>query len=217
MNTRIKIYGILLMFAYIGFFINVVYHDGKEIASSFMEGFNSHNDEEKGITTVYLSLKPVNGAQTVQNLIDGKDIQLTASEYSTKVRIPTSSIQTHLFIIQIIVIILASLLAIGVMGFPFLFFNIIYDISKNRIISDNSNIKIRILACILIGYSILEMLANFMNYRIALSTVSIPGYTVSLPNNDTSLIFLIVGIITLILAETIKTSLVIKEEQDLTI
>lgn len=217
MNTRIKIYCVLLAICYIGIFVNTFYNDFDEIKDSFMQGVNSH---ENRTTTLSLWLEPHNNNDlnlVLHNKISGGALVGKAYRSKVWVDVPTKDVPTYLFAIEIACMVVGIFIIIAFFAFPILFFNVIYNVTRNKTINDGSITKIRIMGWTLIVYYLMDALLNYKNIATAKHIINLENFNLSGINLESNLIFLSLGFVTLLLAEIAKVSLKLKEEQDLTI
>lgn len=184
-----------------------------------MHGANSHNEKEPK-TTLYLWIEPINKSnQSIAISIKsgGEALHTHSSGSRVWLDIPTKDVPTGLIILEVISMLIFVFLIIALAAFPFLFFNVIYNAAKNRIINDNMILKIRIMGWILTIYAIMNIILGYASSITASTLVHIENHKIAGPELEPSIIYLIIGFVTLLLAEIIRLSLTMKEEQDLTI
>lgn len=215
MNLKIKIYCILLTIVYIVIIVNSAYQG----SADFMEGFKNGKDRNYTSEIYDLNLEPKDGKYTFQEQIKNeKDNQYVSAEvrsYLIKTNTSYSSIPSGLKIIKLVCIVSIVFLVLGLLFSPILFFSIIYSITKNRIITSSLVLRTRVLGWLLILFSIIDIIYTINNTMILSEIIKIENYEIVMGQPD--YMMLVLGLVILILAEILKMSLKIKEEQDLTI
>ncbi|MDR1706465.1 DUF2975 domain-containing protein [Dysgonomonas sp.] len=215
MNLKIKIYCILLTIVYIVIIVNSAYQG----SADFMEGFKNGKDRNYTSEIYDLNLEPKDGKYTFQEQIKNeKDNQYVSAEvrsYLIKTNTSYSSIPSGLKIIKLVCLVSIVFLVLGLLFSPILFFSIIYSITKNRIITSSLVLRTRVLGWLLILFSIIDIIYTINNTMILSEIMKIENYEIVMGQPD--YMMLVLGLVILILAEILKMSLKIKEEQDLTI
>lgn len=215
MNLKIKIYCILLTIVYMVIIANSAYQG----SADFMEGFKKGASKDFSSEVYYLNLKPKEGKYTfheqLKNEKDSQYISAEANRYLIKTNSPYNSIPSGLKIIKLVCIVFIVILAFSLLFSPILFFSIIYSITKNRIITSSLILRARVLGWILLLFSIIDILYTINETMILRSIMEIENYQIVMGQPD--YMMLVLGLVILILAEILKMSLKIKEEQDLTI
>jgi len=218
MNTRIKIICILIAICYVGLFVNIFYNDLDSIKESFIDGANSARGES--VTTLFISLQPLseeNSNVVLSNKADNKPVDVNRIKSEVKVHVPTKDMPGHLFAIEMFCMVIGCFLAIAFLAFPFIFFNVIYNITKNKIITDSVILKIRIMGWIMTIFFLTDTLMRFTNIETAKYLINIENYKIKGLDLEANIIYLCLGLVTLLLAEILKVSLNLKKDQDLTI
>ncbi|MBB4035779.1 hypothetical protein GGR21_001674 [Dysgonomonas hofstadii] len=219
MNTRIKFYCILIAICYVGFFVNMFCNDFDDMKESFIDGANSAR-EKSSTTPLSVWLEPVakeNTAITLYNKTGNETINTQFEEARIKVNVPTKDVPVYLFIAEIFFMAIAIFLFIAIVAFPIMFFNVVYNITKNKIITDNVIFKIRIMGWTMIALSLFDALMRYINIATAKQVLNIENYKIAGPDLENNIIYLSLGLVTLLLTEILKVSLNLKEEQYLTI
>lgn len=219
MNTRIKLFCILIAICYIGFFVNMFSNDLDDIKESFIDGADSVR-EEKNTTSLSVWIEPVEKENTtiaLSNKTDNKIINSHLKESRIKVDVPSKDIPVYFFVTEIIFMIIGVFLFIAIVAFPILFFNVIYNITKNKIITDKVIFKIRVMGWTLTAFFLFDALIKYVQIAAAKQILNIENYKVASLDFEGNIIYLCLGLVSLLLAEIIKVSLNLKEEQDLTI
>ena len=215
MNLKIKIYCILLTIVYIAIIVNSAYQG----SADFMEGFKKGRNKDLSSEIYYLNLEPKEGKyafhEQIKNEKDNQYILAEANKYYIKTNTSYDSIPSALKVIKLTCFVFMVILVSGLLFSPVLFFSIIYSITKNRIITSSLILRTRVLGWILLLFSILDILYTINETMIQRSIMEIENYQIVMGQPD--YMMLVLGLVILILAEILKMSLKIKEEQDLTI
>lgn len=189
-------------------------------SADFMEGFKKGANKDFSYEVYYLNLKPKEGKYTfheqLKNEKDSQYISAEANRYLIKTNSSYNTIPSGLKIIKLVCIVFITILAfISLLFSPILFFSIIYSITKNRIITSSLILRAKVLGWILLLFSIIAILYTINETMILRSIMEIENYQIVMEQPD--YMMLVLGLVILILAEILKMSLKIKEEQDLTI
>lgn len=215
MNLKIKIYCILLTIVYMVIIANSAYQG----SAGFIEGFKKGANKDFSYEVYYLNLKPKEGKYTfheqLKNEKDSQYISAEANRYLIKTNSSYNTIPSGLKIIKLVCIVFIAILAFSLLFSPILFFSIIYSITKNRIITSSLILRAKVLGWILLLFSIIDILYTINETMIQRSIMEIENYQIVMEQPD--YMMLVLGLVILILAEILKMSLKIKEEQDLTI
>ncbi len=212
MNTRIKIYCILLAAIYIGMFA----YQKDYMIESFMDGCNSTREER--VVSVNLDLKSKEEPSFhVINNKNGENISIKVSDYKMTVSVPPNSLPAYLIVLYVLLMIVIMFCGLLLLAFPFIFFNVVYNITKNRIATESVIVKIRILGWTLIAFFIMSVLFEYVETSTVDHLVDLSDYKIKYPDLDVYIISFSLGLVTLLLADILKHSLSMKEEQDLII
>ena len=220
MEKRIKLYSIILAIVYFGIIIYGVYQGASSFKAGFELGQKSAVKNAKDMDIFHFTVRPSTGGYTypdsTKNLLTGNTVHIEAREYVAMVTDPTSSTPAYYKIIDIVKGILALILLATLVYLPILFFSIIKSVNKGHILTYTTIKKVSRIGWILVGI----YLYNLLFYQIW-ETIK-TGNIIKLENYDVTFDFsdytsLILGIVTLLLAEILRMTLKMKEEQDLTI
>lgn len=213
MNKKIRVYCLILAIIYV--FV-VMYTAFMEI-SSFKAGF------KEGITDVpreilHVNMIPKSGGYSFPDKltdITGKqDIRMEVRSAKVMVLNP-AKLPTAIFLGYYVVLFSAFVLLGCTVWLPFLFFKIIRAASKGNFLDIKVISRIRKIGIILIFFYFMDVMA-YMIYTLKAQ------YLMDLENYKFFVDFsgfgtLILGVVTLLLAEILSVTLKMKEEQDLTI
>lgn len=215
MNLKIKIYCVLLTIAYVAIIANSMYHG----SSDFQEGFKQGRHKQNFPMHLYMRVEPTDGKYSfpdkIVNIKDGKTLPATVNQYIVNHEESNASISTGFKVVRLICIVLTAVLAFGLLFSPLLFFSIIYSISKNRIITKSLILRSRALGWLIVIFSIVDIIYVVNETLISRSLVELSNYNIVMGQPE--YMMLVLGLVILILAEILKVSLKMKEEQDLTI
>lgn len=230
METKIKIYSILIGVIYFLIVCSSIYHSRADFRKGYEEG--RKDSQETAITltgesnknanseSFYLNLRPINDrytfSQTVTNVLTGKSVDIeiksciiNAEKYSTNI----SSGAKIFFIIRIITFVFVFLIILYI---PILFLLIVKSIWQNNLMNQKLVKRIKRMGWILLSlYLYMFIFFDFGEYYLALQCISLENYKIILDYGNCELIVL--GLLTLMLGEILSHTLKMKEEQDLTI
>lgn len=215
MNLKIKIYCILLTIVYIVIIANSAYQG----RADFMEGFKNGRNKNYTSEVYHLNLEPKEGKYTfherLKNEKNNQYITAEANIYTVRDDASYSSIPPGLKAMKLICIVFIAILGFGLLFSPLLFFSIIYSMTKNRIITSSLILRARVLGWLMMLFSIIEIIYTVNQTMILHKIMEFENYDIVMGQPD--YMMLVLGLVTLILAEILKVSLKMKEEQDLTI
>lgn len=220
MEKNIKIYSLIIAIIYLAVIIQNVY----EVASVAKSGFEmGWNDSHNHITSelFHFKVEPENGAfsfpQTVKNLLSGQNIDAEVGEYKIRISEPENSeTGIGMTIFRIFKMIFSFIILAIFIYIPILFFGIIKSVNKGEILADKTIKKIRRIGWLLLGLFVYNILVySIGDALIAQQAIKLEGYRIIPDLSNFSSLFLC--LITLLLAEILKHTAKMKEEQDLTI
>lgn len=213
MNKKIRVYCLILAIIYV--FV-VMYTAFMEI-SSFKAGF------KEGITDVpreilHVNMIPKSGGYSFPDKftdITGKqDIRMEVRSAKVMVLNP-SKLPTAIFLGYYVVLFSAFVLLGCTVWLPFLFFKIIRAASKGNFLDIKVISRIRKIGIILIFFYFMDVMACMIDTLKAQYLMDLENYKFFIDFSGFGT--LILGIVTLLLAEILSVTLKMKEEQDLTI
>lgn len=215
MNLKIKIYCILLTIVYIAVIVNNAYQG----SADFIEGFKKGSNKDFTSEIYYLNLEPKEGKyafhEQIKNEKNNQYVSAEVNKYYIKTNTSYDSMPLELRGIKLTCFVFMVILSFGLLFSPVLFFSIIYSITKNSIITSSLILRTRVLGWLLLLFSIIDILYTINETIILRSIMEIENYQIVMGQPD--YMMLVLGLVILILAEILKMSLKIKEEQDLTI
>lgn len=223
MNKRIKLYISILAFVYALAFGQHFIEGLESGIEGFKEGWNmgqnTHVLREKGIKKSYLffNVKPSSRTKNYpeEQLYNNHTIRLKSDSYQAEVISPADDVPlsyTILFALQLLITL--PLIAI-LIYMPVLFIQI-SNLIKKGILLDNKVIrKISRMGWMIVSYYAINLFFNLGMTYSAKQMIELKDYNIVYDFSNTTL--LILGLITLMLGEVLRTSLTMKEEQDLTI
>lgn len=215
MNFKIKVYCILLTIVYLVITASSIYYG----SSDFIAGFEKGTDRNFSTEIYYLNLEPEKGKysfdETARNEKTGQIIPIEAKSCIIKTDSSYGAIPAGLKTIKVTCMAFIVVLAFCLLFSPILFFSIIYSITKNRIITKSLILRSRVLGWLMISFSVIEIISTINETYILRHIVKLENYQIVMGQQD--YMMLVLGLVILILAEILKVSLKMKEEQDLTI
>ena len=216
MYKRIKIYSVILAVIYGLIIINGAF----DFAKGFMLGVDKSKAELKtGVSsTIYhFMVEPVESKgtfpETIINQLTGEEIHVEACEYMLSIINPPSTVATT--VIPLIKGLVAIIFVVLVIYALYLFFMTIRSVTKDKIIDGAVIKKIRKIGWIIVAMFVYQAVVYIVDYCIVKDILKMENYKIIMDYSSYST--LVLGIVTLLLAEILKVSLFLKEEQDLTI
>lgn len=191
--------------------------------SSFTEGWDDFKlGFEEGysfkLQTYFVDLKAKQSISSfpdsLTNIKTGKMVNIRydkAQLRASVIPVPEKTIGTYQLIETLI-----SLISIFIVIYiPVLFFKLMKTL-MHEVVFDKQNIKyLRKIAILLIVYYIVDLLINYISYRMNVSLFDFAGYTIQREPAD--MIWLLLGFVLLLFAEILTKGSKIQEEHDLTI
>jgi hypothetical protein len=154
--------------------------------------------------------------ETIINNADGECVQAEVAEYKVKTTNMNNKLPAYIVVLGWVKSILAFVVLFALLYIPFLFFKTIASVVKNRVIDDKTISRIQRMGWIVTGYFIIDFFFYKIYEVVAVEHLfRLRHYQAAIDYTDC--ILLILGIVLLLLAEILKVSLKMKEEQDLTI
>ena len=219
MNKRIKILCLLLSIIYTGVVIYCIFDFGDGIMAGYKQGKEQAKGSSKNIQRLHVKVKPIEGVYTYPdrtiNTLTGQEIKAEVSDYRIAFDSSDTPLPSYVEILRGIVILLAVIVLIGLIYLPFLFFSIIKSATKGKMLEHKTIRNIQRVGYLLIIYYLINIVAYLSDFVIAKHIVTLEKYRIIVDLSDFSFLFL--GLVTLLLAEILKVSVQLKEEQDLTI
>jgi len=219
MNTKIKLYCIILSVIYAGIIIS-------HLASSaeiFMKGVELGHDSAEKNSSLYIyhfKVTPENRRysfpEKMNNSLTGEEMNVEVGEYKIMMNeLPEGADSTKEKILLIVKYLLSFVFVATIIYLPFVFFRIIKGTTKNNIIEIKVIQNISKMGWLLVAMFAIETLISVMDVSSIRNLVKIEGYNIVMDYSNYML--LILGVVTLLLAEVLRVSLKLKEDQDLTI
>ncbi|PXV69069.1 Protein of unknown function (DUF2975) [Dysgonomonas alginatilytica] len=219
MNKRIKIFCLILSIIYVSVVIYSIFDVADSFIAGYKQGQEEAKDSSKNIQTLHLKLKPIEGGyvypEKVVNTLTGQEMKAEIGEYKIKFDNSENPLPVHLKVFRGIIIFLAVVILAGLIYLPFLFFSIIKSGTKGKMLEHKTIRKIQQIGYLLIIYYIINVVICLSDFMIAKHAVALEKYRFIIDFSDFGFLFL--GLVTLLLAEILKVSVQLKEEQDLTI
>jgi hypothetical protein len=225
MYRKIKIYSVVLAVIYaflLGYYVyQGVYSFYAGIKLSMEEAENKKSTGERGEAEVYhFKVEPRLGIytypETIINNADRQYIQAEVSEYKLKAMNMGDKMPAYLVILGYVRTFMAFVILFGLLYLPFLFFKTIASVVKDRVIDDKTISRIQLMGWFVTGYFIIDLFFYGIFEVVAVEHLfQLQHYKPVVDYTDCTM--LILGLVLLLLAEILKVSLRMKEEQDLTI
>lgn len=213
MNKKIRVYCFILSIIYVFVVVYTIFTELASIKAGVGEGLRGVPRE-----ILHVNLVPKSGAfsfpEKVSGISGSQDVRIEIRSAKLMVLNPAELPRTIL-IGYYAVFCLALVLLGCTIWLPFLFFKVIRAASRGNLIDLKVIKRIRKIGIILILFYIADVFAYTIDTLKAKYLVDLENYNffIDLSGFGT----LILGIVTLLLAEILHVSLKMKEEQDLTI
>lgn len=222
MNAKLKIYCIILAVTYFGIIIYSMFDGYKDFTLGFKQGIDSKISDSTNTTIfTYIDVKPTNGYYSFpdegKNLLTDKPIKTEISSINIHYQDITPEVPMYLYILRDIILFAIFFLILGILYIPFAFFSIIKSVTKGRVMEYQVVRKANAIGWILVTYSVAETAFTYIESLIAKAQIKIEDYEIVYNFGFSHYALFILGMVTLILAEILRESLKIKEEQELTI
>lgn len=230
MSRRIKIYCLLLSVIYAGLVVLTMTREYRDFIHGFNEGMEQGRAKEKDSENskrspfrhyAELILLP-EAEEYPEQLVNTKNGQAVKTQLRNvifyidstgKANLPP--LPAWLSVLGSVTILLTFPVLFAVFAIPILFFKIMRAISKGLLLSNRVIRRLQWLGGILVYMFLITWLFSFVGYLETIHYLELANYEIMFPSEDWLL--LILGLVTLLIAEILKVSLKMKEEQDLTI
>ena len=220
-NIKFKSIISIALVCYIVFIASIFVDEWEDMKVGFLQGRNAAStikNDEQGGDTFYITVAPkesvLNFPETMQNIKTNKNVKVRY--YKMKVVYPVGSKLNLRNRIYSGIFTFLALVVFAVFVFiPFQFYGLMKTLQK-EIFFDMKNKKrfINIGAALGIAYWAI-FLGNYLSFQINKSLFEFKDYIII--KEHTSVIWLLLSIVTLIIAEMISRGIKLKEEQELTI
>lgn len=215
METKIKIYSILIGLIYFLIIFASFYTGYHEFKRSFNDGYNGVKSEK-----FYLHTQPIdynlNSLETMINTLTGEKVgveMMTVRVSTIDDNVPKSHVASIFSTIRDLTIILITVVLLYI---PILFLLIVKSIWQNNLMNQKLVKRIKRMGWILLSlYFYTFIFFDFGTYYLASQCIALENYKIILDYGNCELIVL--GLLTLMLGEILSHALKMKEEQDLTI
>lgn len=211
-KTKLTFWSVLAILSY----CSLLFSSAKEGWDDFKLGF------EEGYTlklqTYFVDLKAKASISTfpdsITNLTTGNKVNIRYDKAQVRAAIiPVSEKSIETF--QIVESVLAIIIFFICISIPILFFKLMKSLIR-EVIFDKRNIRyMRIIAGLLLLYYTVNVIANYVSYKMNVAMFNFADYTIQ--RESTDMIWLLIGIVILLFAEILSKGSLIQEEQDLTI
>ncbi|MBF0574711.1 DUF2975 domain-containing protein [Dysgonomonas sp. GY617] len=219
MNKRIKILCLLLSAIYIGVVIYCIFDFGDGMMAGYRHGKKQAQNSSTNIQRLHVKVKPIEGVYTYPdkmiNTLTGQEVKAEVSDCRIALDSSDTPLPSYMKISRGVVVVLAIIVLIGLIYLPFLFFSIVKSATRGKMLEHKTIRKIQRVGYLLIIYYLINTVVYLSDFIIAKQIVTLEKYRIIFDFSDFSFLFL--GLVTLLLAEILKVSVQLKEEQDLTI
>lgn len=220
-NIKFKSIISIALVCYIIFIASIFVDELEDMKVGFLQGKNAASrliNDEQGSDTFYISVAPkvsvLNFPETMENIKCNEEIKIRY--YKMKVMQPIGlKLNLRNKIYRVICTFLAFVVYAVFVFIPFQFYGLMKTLQK-EIFFDVKNKKrfINIGAALGIAYWAI-FLANYLSFQISNSLFEFKDYVII--KEHTNVIWMLLSLVTLIIAEMISRGIKLREEQDLTI
>lgn len=228
MNARLRIYCIILAVAYVFILAFSIYDGSKSFIEEVKDGYNKGRQEKMNDKVTYspiyysIKLEPKEGygsfPETEQNITTNNPIGYKIQTISAKTHYDNShNIPAYLKVAEVIILLFGFFLFFGYIYIPFAFFSILRKVTKGDIMNNAIIKKSYIIGSILILSSLLEIAFATTQTAMAKHVMLFENYNIVYDFGFSTYSAFLLGLVIFIFAETLRMSLKMKEEQDLTI
>lgn len=219
MKNRIKIYAIALLVIYSVITIVGIVRGFEEGAASFMQGAkDARSDEYFCDETFDLLITPKKGGHSFAEKYEGVNGNVYASEpvlIRTYVETSARDMPTSLLVFYVGFGLLMIYILFVLVYIPILFCFIIRDVLVKDVFESSLIGNIRLMGWLLLSVAAIYNVFVISRYFIAKQMIEFSDYDILFPGIETNP--LILGVIALFIAEVLKMSKKMKEDQELTI
>lgn len=222
MNARLKTYCIILTVAYAFILVFSIYDGSKDFLEGFQNGMNDHTSDHQYTTYPYIKLEPIESydsfPEAMQNLTTNDSLECKIQTISAKIYNSNAiEIPAYLRIIEALILIPGLFILIGYIYIPFAFFSIVRKVTKGEFMNNEIIRKSYIIGSVLILSSFLEIAFASIQTAMVKHIVQFENYNIVYDFGFSTYSAFLLGLVIFIFAETLRISLKMKEEQDLTI
>jgi len=218
MNNKIKILCIILSVIYIVFIVKSL-APGVEIFRAIVEIGEDSARKNTDYSIFHFNVMPKNHSytfpSTVTNTISGTEMEAEVLAYKVKMQDPSKYTTTGNILMFTLKFISSIAFLFLIIYLPILFFKITIGATKGNIIESKVIKNISRMGWLLSSMFVLETLVIWLDLITAKQLIELEHYRMVMDFSGYYL--LILGLVTLLLAEVLKVSLNMKEEQELTI
>ncbi|WP_026473818.1 DUF2975 domain-containing protein [Alkaliflexus imshenetskii] len=213
-RTRTIALAVLAGFIYLFMVVDTVLEGREDFLLGWHQGYN-HGEIDGEIFFLDLQAK---GSVTsfFDTLLLSDGVQLAARYRGVKVLVPEMALDRSSYrYYSIVNVFLAIVAVLAVIVLPFLMYRVLHNVYKGEMFCGQTVSRIRLIGAILIVY----YLANFIweyNYYMIHKMVFDPMHY-SIVMGESNLIYLMLGVVVLLLAEVTSVAIRMKEELDLTV
>ena len=227
MDRRLKIITIAISALYVASIGGYIHHEMADFMYGFKVGFKEGlKSVETGkmatlstVGTFFLSLKPENGLRTfpttIRNQVDRKPMKAEFEKMVVEVSDVKSMLPRGTLAADICSILLSLFALVVMVLLPVQTFRVVRSVTRDKIFDPTNIRKLRIIGYALLSFYIVTLTVNFLHYRIAAHVIEVDGYVLQMEWGNATLVML--GLVVLMFAEVLKVSVLMKQEQDLTV
>lgn len=218
MNTKIKILCIVLSLIYGGLILKSII-PSFEIFMAGVEMGRESAEKDTNYEVFHFNVAPKTQSytftSTVVNTATGEELEAEVTGYKVKVNNPSEYTTAGNVFIFLLKLICSLVFLVLIIYLPFLFFKIIKASTKGNMIDRGVIKNISRMGWSLLILFAMETFVVWLDLRTAKQLIELENYKLMMDFSGYYL--LILGTVILLLAEVLKESLNMKEEQDLTI
>jgi len=221
-SKRLELLSIIAGFFYFLMIVIFFLNEGDNIKRSFLEGYMASDKyQQDSLETAFethsflvkASGGIMNFPDSLVNKHSGQKIGIQATEIVAALPLDTKSIQSKW--LDGITTLLSFFWLFIVLYIPVQYYSLIKSLKKDIIFTKATILRIQRIGFSLISLYFLILAFNYLYYRLIQSIFQFSEYDII--KSKTELIWLVLGIVFLLIAEIISRGLKLKEEQELTI
>lgn len=222
MKNRIKFYAVALLVIYSLTILVELIRESKDFKGSFLSGWNAAREDKAGdrqyTEIFYLNVLPNDETHVFSDTysgIEGKVYNYEPLTIRVETEVNPQGVSGYYIVFKILFVFAIFVIVPMLFYMPILFFQILRKVISRDIFDESVIRRIMRIGWILVSLGIVYNLYLLSNYSIALEVVRLSDYEILLPSFNFAIF--IFGFVGLIVAEVLKMSKKMKEEQELTI
>lgn len=219
MNSKIRIYSIVLAIIYGVILAHTMFLAVDQFKAGFRLAEKKTSSSSSYMNILHVAISPKDGIYTypeiIKNTITGQDVCVESTMFKIDLSNTNIKIPNYLKYIRITLMFLSFVILATFLYLPFLFFSTVKQATKGHILTPKVIRKIQYMGYIILFSYVANIVSYLSDFMISKYVVEFEKYNVVFDSYDFG--YLLLGFVTLLMAEILKVSGKLKEEQDLTI